>query len=99
MISASQELDWLTMSLDGDSNATQSRDQTWETLDRVMEVLAYAAVYPERNCRIKLNTVVSNKNQNEVKNMVPIVLEKGVTKEAVPVCPSQRCGKRKWQRF
>ena len=74
-----QELDWLTMSLDGDSNATQSRmTRHGKHFDRVMEVLAYAAVYPERNCRIKLNTVVSNKNQNEVKNMVPIVLEKGV---------------------
>ena len=52
-----QELDWLTMSLDGDSNATQSRmTRHGKHFDRVMEVLAYAAVYPERNCRIKLKT-------------------------------------------
>lgn len=74
-----RELDWLTMSLDGDSNKTQSRmTRHTKHFDRVMEILEFANTYSERRCRIKLNTVVSGKNYEAVKQMPAIILKNGV---------------------
>lgn len=97
-----RELDWLTMSLDGDSNETQSRmTRHGKHYDKVMQVLRMAADYPDRNCKIKLNTVVSNKNHREVRNMVPIVLENTVDRwklfQFVPLRGAARANGREFE--
>lgn len=67
-------LDYLTMSLDGANDDVQSamtRNRNHAT--KVKSILTYADNMPEHRCKIKVNTVVSKKNQNNMKELASLI--------------------------
>lgn len=69
-----KQLDWLTFSLDGASETIQSKMGRNEChVSRVKKLLEISNNYTERKCKLKLNTVISSINAEEIKNIVDIV--------------------------
>lgn len=71
-----EKLDWLTLSLDG----ADEREQLMMTrheghVQRVLDILAYAEAYNQKRCKIKINTVISNVNKDQIMDIADLVLE------------------------
>lgn len=67
-------LDWLTLSLDGATDEVQSyMTRHGNHASKVKEILQITAGYKNCKCRIKLNTVVSKKNYKDVADIAKLV--------------------------
>ena len=71
-----ENLDWLTLSLDGADDRVQSQmGRNAEHAKRVKQILTYANEYPKRKCKLKINTVVSKLNKDDLIYLADIVKE------------------------
>lgn len=71
-----ENLDWLTLSLDGADEEVQSRMTRSEGhVERVLNILKYADLYKYRKCKIKINTVISSLNKEQVNDVADVVLK------------------------
>lgn len=69
-----RNLDWLTLSLDGSNEQVQSQmGRNTEHIRRVKSILELAAQDSKRTCRIKINTVVSRVNWNDMDQMAEFI--------------------------
>lgn len=69
-----RQLDWLTFSLDGADDVVQSKmSRNKYHASRVMKLLEISHNYSERKCKLKLNTVISSVNSEEIISIVDIV--------------------------
>ena len=69
-----EHLDWLTVSLDGaNEEMQQAMTRGAGHATRVINVLKAAGEAAKRNCRIKINTVVSNVNKNSIADIAALV--------------------------
>lgn len=69
-----ENLDWLTLSLDGAAENIQSEmTRNSNHFNRVIEVLEYALHYKRRKCRIKINTLVSCINLESIFEIADII--------------------------
>lgn len=69
-----ENLDWLTLSLDGANDEIQSlMTRNGKHATKVKQILEYASSYENKRCRIKINTVVSNKNYKYIADIADIV--------------------------
>lgn len=69
-----ESLNWLSLSLDAGADDIQKKmTRKANHLNRVLEVLEYASEYSKRKCEIKINTVVSYVNQNNILEIADIV--------------------------
>ena len=69
-----KQLNWITFSLDGADDIMQSKmSRNKYHASRVMNLLEISRNYSERKCKLKLNTVISSVNAEEIKSIVDIV--------------------------
>ena len=69
-----KHLDWLTFSLDAESDSLQSEmGRNAIHASRVIHILERIKEIPGRNCRIKVNTVVSKINADEVEHVGEVI--------------------------
>lgn len=74
-----RNLNWLTLSLDGENDLTQAKmTRNTKHASRVKDILTYANKYEERTCKLKINTVVSQVNKNEIADIINIIKNYGV---------------------
>ena len=69
-----ENLDWLTLSLDGADDVVQtkmSRNATHAT--RVKNLLERANAYKSRKCKLKVNTVVSSVNKDDIAKLADVI--------------------------
>lgn len=76
-----ENLDWLTLSLDGSNDSIQN-EMTRNTghFIHVLEVLDYAKHLKQRQCKIKVNTVVSSINQDCILKIADIIVNNAVNR-------------------
>lgn len=76
-----ENLDWLTLSLDGSNDSIQNEmTRNAGHFNHVLEVLEYAKYFRQRQCKIKVNTVVSCINQECILKMADIMVNNSVNR-------------------
>ena len=71
-----EHLDWLTLSLDGAEDELQQKmTRNAKHVSRMLHILKEAMHTETRNCRIKINTVVSSINQKGMEALADVVLQ------------------------
>lgn len=71
-----EQLDWLTLPLDGACTQTQQQMSRHERhFDTVCEILSFAKTYQKKHCRIKINTVISGINQSTIQELTKLILQ------------------------
>ena len=69
-----ENLNRLTFSLDGSNNGIQAKMSRNEShAARVLDLLEFAMLYDQKQCRMKLNTLVSKINSNDILNIAALV--------------------------
>lgn len=69
-----ENLDWLTLSLDGaDEDIQTMMTRSTGHVKRVSNILSYAESFEKKKCKIKINTVVSDVNKNQVADIARII--------------------------
>lgn len=76
-----ENLDWLTLSLDGASDTIQ-KEMTRNSghLKRVLDILDYAVQYKKRKCKLKINTVVSHVNKENILEIADVIASRSVNR-------------------
>lgn len=71
-----ENLDWLTLSLDGADAGVQTKmTRNSGHADRMINILREASRKADRKCRIKINTVVSQINKENIEEIADIVMK------------------------
>ena len=76
-----KELDWLTLPMDSYYEKGQSKmSRNPNHFKKIYKILDFANDYSKRNCKIKINTVVSNINKEDIKYIAHIIDEKNINR-------------------
>lgn len=76
-----ENLDWLTLSLDGSNDSIQiEMTRNKRHFSHVLEVLDYAKHFEQKQCKIKVNTVVSCINQDCILKIADIIVNNSINR-------------------
>lgn len=74
-----ENLDWLSLSLDGADNALQAKmGRNERHVTKVKKVLLFSQSCNGRKCKIKINTIVSKINKNNIIDLVKVIKDYSV---------------------
>lgn len=76
-----QNLDWITFSLDGANDYVQSKmTRNASHASRICSILQNANLNQDVKCKFKINTIVSNINQNNIKDIADLLQTHHITR-------------------